>query len=1126
MSLEDQFSLAKGGGVYYTGTKVTPTEDPVLFIGLGGTGIDALLRVKIEVQSRMEPLREERSGRILRPVPGNMAFLAVDTDRKILDKAVGVATIRETEDEYMGISVDGLPTVIASIVSRHIHDPEWDWFDPELTAAGGIDGANGVRQIGRLMLMHNFTKVKNQLNAVLTSIVSYAQNKSNNLKVFVLTGVGGGTGSGTFLDMAYLARKVGKELTPNVQVHSYIFTPDLNKTKGGDQTSMYRNGFTALKELDYWMSMDEHGQHFIQRYPGGVVIDSTDRPFDYCHIITRQDAKHKILDYDSAMVKVANALFAYLASEFSGDDSEGVGGGGGNIALTSMYDNINAHINAHITDARYPANYKYLSVGASAIEIPYRQIMTLIAAKMFSALKPVFNRAPSDQSFNQDLMSLRLTYNHLWSDIQKDISGDPTTTNYSYRQIVPNNVPYQKTVQWLNGLAYPAMAKNGANLAANKERVFADYIKNVMKNPDRGPGYASRLIESNSSSQLINTLESWRQDCNDHASTAAAKESIVKNRLVQAFEAVKGSNLFTRNAAVEEYNAALKDWKTTNYCFWAYTELSNGMLTLINRLKKYQERIFHPLLSALIALPLIFEDNYKKIREDDGEALKHPAIRNRYLILATEFAKQHEQELNQRVDVVSKEFLKKLEANLNRWVGITIGDIDESVMNPADVGGFVSEFVNDNFSEIVNMNLETLLLQNMPVGTMPSDYIQLKLNDLKQEAIAMFHLDVGQGLAVSPRDFSLISIPRNCQKIMLQAKNHHSRNQDDSPRMTMELSKLQWIKVMAGMPLYAFPEINEMEQIYENQMSTASTRRGVHLRYEWREKMPNPLPEESWPDSLRGSQQKIYTEERNNKVRKAYECCCDAGIIQEDQANHCERLFQADEQLLDSLFLYGNVAQKRQQLAALKQKLWSDESTAVTLPAFGAIGSGTLRKNVGENALRFYNKCEAILNQQRIFNRFSLLESKYQNVEYYVRAVFCGLIVRRGFNRLLLRSKSDPNPIKIADTMAQSAFPKYDEFNTFCTSLATEANLRANIDVQFETARKQLIAQDGSFIESLVAEKRDILSKLRADLISDMEAVEHQLNDTLLEQRKPLEATHDFFELAVETVDGLLKQFS
>ena len=59
------------------------------------------------------------------------------------------------------------------------------------------------------------------------------------------------------------------------------------------------------------------------------------------------------------------------------------GGDGGNTAMTQMYNNIQGYMTALETRAPYPACYKYLSVGAAKIEIPYTEISTLVAARVF-----------------------------------------------------------------------------------------------------------------------------------------------------------------------------------------------------------------------------------------------------------------------------------------------------------------------------------------------------------------------------------------------------------------------------------------------------------------------------------------------------------------------------------------------------------------------------------------------------------------------------------------------------------------------------------------------------------------------------------------------------------------------
>lgn len=970
--LVDQFSISRGGGIYYNGTKFTPTKDPILVVGLGGTGIDAMLRIKNEVQRRMMP-EIDSNGKILSPVPGNMAFLAVDTDRNALKKAVGIATITESMDEFVDLRVDGLKNVVATIVSAHLNEPEWDWYDPELKTGDGADGACGIRQIGRLMLFLNYQKVFAQFRSVLHSISSKSQLYSSRLKVFILTGIGGGTGSGTFLDIAYLLCCLGHEITPNVQMNGYIFTPDLNKANGDDTAYMYCNGFAALKELDYWMSSAEHGKHFIQRYPGNFLIDEIDRPYDFCHIIMAQDADHRILTYSDAMKAVADVLFNYFTSESDVIPQA-------NNVLTSRYYTIMPYISVAYANAKHPANYRYLSVGSSAIEIPYREIMTLLAARMFEKLDPVFRRIPDNQSFQQDLMHVQLTYQHLWNDIHQNIGGDPLGggKQFTYSEIVPNNAPYAKVYQWLNGYAHQELAKNGHNLQSIKEGAFTDYMRTLIRAPQRGPGYASRMLYSNEGPNLINTMEAFRQDSQDRAATAAAKNGMLKSQLEQAFIGVNKSGLFGRSNAVKAYNEALREWKENDYAYWAYTELAEGLLTLIERLKKYREKVFHPLLSAISVLPGIFADNVTAISVSDQAIQQDPQQKDRYLILATEFERRHYERVQQDAVNAATKFLQELGENLKKWVGVELNEIDSVILEPADIPSFVSDLVNESFSEVVssdNLSVEGLLLEKAPVGVDKDDYIRSVTRKLRDAAVPMFHMEVAAGILVNPERFALISIPDNCPTLS-NSKIDRGFVTNETPRITAERSKIQWVSIMAGMPLFVSPEVTYMEAHYARMVGTEATRKGVHLRYEWRDIMPSPLPESTWPQAIRNEPQKKFDRDRNAKIREAYQLCRKEGIIVKatdvnpSDTTRDRYLFVADESKLNNLASLDCVSPKQQSLQSLRRTLWSDPNTAIRLRAFGGHTFWTEDDNVCENVLRFYDICEQIMHQAQLLDLF------------------------------------------------------------------------------------------------------------------------------------------------------------
>ncbi|MBQ8249987.1 MAG: hypothetical protein IJY93_08970 [Clostridia bacterium] len=1107
MSLEKQLSLTQNGGVYYEGTRVTPTEDPILFVGLGGTGIDALLRVKNEVQTRM-PLPKSDNGQILGTSPVNIAFLALDTDQETFMKTYGVAGFSQSGDECVRLTVDGLPQVINSVIEHDMDKEEWKWFDRDLTANGGLDGANGIRQIGRFMLFQKINNICERFTTVIEKVLR--ESDSNSLKIFITTGIGGGTGSGTFLDVAYILRTLAKAKTPNVQIHGYIFTPDLNKGNGGDVTSLYRNGFASLKELDYWMSAGEHKQHFIQRYSSNFVVDSIDRPFDFCHLVNAQDSQHRIVSYTEAMDAVGSNLFAYIVSENVSAD--------GNTALKEMYDNISGYITT--AQKPYPANYNYLSIGSDKLEIPYTEITTLVAARVFEKLAPVFNKAPEPQTFEMDLRNLELTPNHLTGFIQKDVMMNPLqNAKVGYGDIWPSNAPKKRADQWLIH-AQQVMRKNRSNFASVREGTFRAYMYRLIKDLNFGPCYAARLIYSNTNACLIKTLEGFREDCRERMSACTSRAGALLNTWQQSWAAGQNAGVFGKSNAVKEYMDSLGAWLNNEYGYWMYFELIDALDEFVARLKKYNDRIFKNLKDTLCLLPDIFQANVNKIKVDEADAQQHPENAVSYLIRPLEFERKFAQAISKKVDASLSEFLNTLGSNLKKWVGLELEEIDTDLLEASDIGGSIATFINNNFSETLTMNMETLLMDRMTPGEDSNEFIRKTLNKLCNDAVPLFNIAVNRSdLAI--QEFSLISVPNDCPKIFSVA-NRPDRPRTDRPKFSSERSKLQWVKVKAGMPLFSFPEMAVMEEKYEYAMNTSQeTRRGVHLRREWREELPSPLPEATWDNNSINGVTKAYSKNYNARIRAAFDKCVNEGIIRVTPGASYAMLYIADASKLGNLELHGTIQEKKEQLDLLRRNLWSDDSTAIQLNPFGSSNDQNLLERVRENILRFYDISKKIEAQVAIFSQFEALSVGFANVEQYVNAKFAGLIYEQGFSVKFRRSELDYSPIQIFDKMTQSTYPDYDMYKAFCAILTPE--ISQNIKDQFDRARMSLLGADGGFNAAAVDEKAALLNGMKDAIASSMASVQERIDRTPVEQRGALSEVLDFYQKANEIISDRLR---
>ncbi|WP_228552596.1 tubulin-like doman-containing protein, partial [Paenibacillus polymyxa] len=154
-----QLDVSLGGGIVSDKIRVDTIDNPILIIGLGRTGIDALLRLKYQINRRFklpaDPISKKKSEK-----PDNVEFLAFETneqDRNKKYKGIGLDPI----NEFVLLSnaeIGGL------LQNRSILEPYiTDWLSPELSITDGMNGAAGVRQAGRLLL---FTKINQVVQSI------------------------------------------------------------------------------------------------------------------------------------------------------------------------------------------------------------------------------------------------------------------------------------------------------------------------------------------------------------------------------------------------------------------------------------------------------------------------------------------------------------------------------------------------------------------------------------------------------------------------------------------------------------------------------------------------------------------------------------------------------------------------------------------------------------------------------------------------------------------------------------------------------------------------------------------------------------------------------------------------
>ena len=195
---------------------------PLLIIGLGGSGYDALSRAKEKMVSCFKTnSRGELEG---------VEFLEIDTDDRDMKKCLSnPKTGSLTENEFLIFQNADIGAILRSRDTNSDVLPEEidEWLDPHIPVAQIVHGAAGIRQAGRLLLHLNAVEIIDVVKAKLDKIRQSVVLSKSPVNVVIFTGIGGGTGSGTFVDVSYIVRECIKQFSGQAFITGIMLMPDI-----------------------------------------------------------------------------------------------------------------------------------------------------------------------------------------------------------------------------------------------------------------------------------------------------------------------------------------------------------------------------------------------------------------------------------------------------------------------------------------------------------------------------------------------------------------------------------------------------------------------------------------------------------------------------------------------------------------------------------------------------------------------------------------------------------------------------------------------------------------------------------------------------------------------------------
>lgn len=253
---------------------------PALIVGLGGTGHRMAVHVKAAFVRTVGGVPLER-----------VRILAFDTaDESIAIVVDDQPVTLEPDRELFNIG----HTPVGSILRNLRYQPAIAARLPSLHALPPVmlrAGAKQVRPLGLLALLWRFDEIERRLKTAIWELAGKETlgrdaGEAQGINVFICFSLVGGTGSGTFLDVAYLVRDLFRELgtlgdfcyVTGIAVMPQAF-------RGISGPNLVPNTVASLQELGHCMMRGG----FACGYPNGRHIETQQPPFDLVYLLDGVD---------------------------------------------------------------------------------------------------------------------------------------------------------------------------------------------------------------------------------------------------------------------------------------------------------------------------------------------------------------------------------------------------------------------------------------------------------------------------------------------------------------------------------------------------------------------------------------------------------------------------------------------------------------------------------------------------------------------------------------------------------------------------------------------------------------------------------------------------------------------
>ncbi|MBQ9415115.1 MAG: hypothetical protein IJU16_08345 [Clostridia bacterium] len=818
--------ISAGGGIISSDQQAEQDNCATIAIGLGGTGISCLRTLKKEIFTRVKP--DNVGGPIAQYK--HIKYLAVDTDRSSLGDSGSIDTLDSTGPEFFDISC---PDINGLLTQAHIlaQDSSLNWLKTKGTQDNGAGisilsaqaGAGGVRQIGRLLLLQ---KAK-EFVARLTHIITEARKDlggSPSLNIHIFTGLGGGTGAGTFLDVCYLVQHALKQLGLAGQAYTcgYFFLPDINMANHPTEYVPI-NGFASMKELDYCMNFDNNGGEWNQQYDG-FSIRTSEPPVKLAHLVTATDSDGNIVTnaYNYSMHTVVDYVLEYIIKPFVSEEeataAEGV------FTIKSHIANVNMH--TELVDKKHGASYNYCVLGAANAYLPYKEILTYLTSKIFEGFANLPKQLPFDADVDMFVKGNGLEYN----DIHRELcSGVPPVPNIP----VDHKMLYEQvegiTTEVIPALLVPMrdvgtkiagqLQKNKAALL-NSDVTMAEVgtdnklslivrirqaLMDIAQQADKGPYYASGMLHSLQARDLQKIVVGYKEQNALAIRNALGDLSLREKAWENTLNALQNSNALNRKKRAEEYANAVHAYFIQRYKIDTLQKMGELLTEFEKQLIDLNNGYFAIFASVMRELQETFAANLvtlsDPVTEDAGYAIKLMTIQDLQDAL-------DESVRQMQIPGMIHNFVKDMLDHPDSWMAQ-----DENKIAAQVTAHFLLQ-LDEYAHRTMEYYLKTKFETNDPALLQRKVYEEI-IMPLSSKAAPRFWTEGGgiYSLADSA-SMGYLSIPNISDFIQAAAEQYQVGNGDIAIRTAWETDRITIFRFVCGVPMFGYKGVTTYKGTY------------------------------------------------------------------------------------------------------------------------------------------------------------------------------------------------------------------------------------------------------------------------------------------------------------------------